>query len=44
VKNRATKCRKVRVKQVLLRVDGCEDVTVVDKRLKAYTFTGNAGP
>jgi hypothetical protein len=42
VKNQATKCRKVRVKQVLLHVDGWEDVTVGDKKPKAYTFTKNA--
>jgi hypothetical protein len=44
VKNRATKCRREREREVLLCVDGWEDVTMVDKRPKAYTFTNNAGP
>jgi hypothetical protein len=30
------------VKQVLLPADGWEDVTMGDKKLKAYTFTKNA--
>jgi hypothetical protein len=29
---------------VLLRVDGCEDVTKANKKPKAYTFIKNAGP
>jgi hypothetical protein len=32
------------VKQVLLCVDGLEDVTMGDKNPKACTFTKNAGP
>jgi hypothetical protein len=46
VKNRATKCRKVsvRVKQVLLGVDGCNDVTMGNKKPKAYAFIKNGGP
>jgi hypothetical protein len=43
VKNRATKCQKVSEKQVLLRVNGWEGVTLCDKKPKAYTFTKNAG-
>jgi hypothetical protein len=34
----------MRLKQVLLDVDGREDVTIHDKRSKAYTFIENAGP
>jgi hypothetical protein len=46
VKNRVTKCRKVRAKQVLLLVGGWEDLTVgdvelaqeLDNRKCKYTF------
>jgi hypothetical protein len=34
----------MRVKLVLLHVDGWEDVTMGDKKPKAYTFTKKAWP
>jgi hypothetical protein len=37
------KFREVRVERVLLCVDGCEDVTMGDKKPKAYIFIENAG-
>jgi hypothetical protein len=46
VKNRAMKCQKVRVRvrvKEILRVDGYEDVTMGDKKPKAYIFNKNAG-
>jgi hypothetical protein len=35
---------KARVKQVLMRVDDWEDMTVGYKKPEAYIFTKNAGP
>jgi hypothetical protein len=32
------------VKQVLLRIDGCEDMIMSNKKPKAYTSIKNAGP